>query len=92
MAAVDEELVKLKKDMDQLRGDIMSLTEAFKDLGMEKGRAAMARARSTGASMRDDADAVRARAHKEIEERPITSVLASFGVGFLVGMLLDRRS
>ena len=92
MAAVDEELTKLRKDMEQLRGDIMSLTEAFKDLGVEKGRAAMARAKSTGASVRDDADALKARAHREIEERPITSVLTSFGIGFLVGMLLDRRS
>ncbi|MFU8817259.1 MAG: hypothetical protein ACNA7W_18070 [Pseudomonadales bacterium] len=92
MAAVDEELAKLRKDMEQLRGDIMSLTEAFKDLGAEKGRAAMARAKSTGASVLNDADALKARAHREIEERPIASVLTSFGIGFLVGMLLDRRS
>ena len=92
MASVDEELTKLRKDMDQLRGDIISLTEAFRDLGMEKGRAAMERARQTGAAMRSDADALRARADREIEQRPITSVLTSFGIGFLVGMLLDRRN
>jgi ElaB/YqjD/DUF883 family membrane-anchored ribosome-binding protein len=92
MAGVDEELTKLRKDMDQLRGDILSLTEAFRDLGMEKGRAAMEKAKRTGASMRSDADALLARADKEIEERPLTSVLTSFGIGFLVGMLLDRKS
>jgi ElaB/YqjD/DUF883 family membrane-anchored ribosome-binding protein len=92
MAGVDEELTKLRKDMDQLRGDILALTEAFRDLGMEKGRAAMEKAKRTGASMRSDADALLARADKEIEERPLTSVLTSFGIGFLVGMLLDRKS
>jgi ElaB/YqjD/DUF883 family membrane-anchored ribosome-binding protein len=92
MAGVDEEMTRLRKDLDQLRGDILSLTEAFKDLGMEKGRAAMEKAKRTGASMRSDADALRARADREIEQRPITSVLTSFGIGFLVGMLLDRRS
>jgi ElaB/YqjD/DUF883 family membrane-anchored ribosome-binding protein len=92
MAAVDEELAKLRKDMDQLRGDIVSLTEAFKDLGMERGRAAMEKAKLTGASVLKDADALRARADREIEARPITSVLTSFGIGFLVGMLLDRRN
>jgi len=41
---------------------------------------------------------VRARAEdvyetfgKEVEERPLTSVLTAFGVGFVVGMLLDHR-
>jgi ElaB/YqjD/DUF883 family membrane-anchored ribosome-binding protein len=91
MAAVDEELTKLRKDMDQLRSDIGSLTEAFRELGVEKGREAMARARRAGASVRGDAEALRDRADREIEERPFTSVLMSFGIGFLVGMLLDRR-
>jgi ElaB/YqjD/DUF883 family membrane-anchored ribosome-binding protein len=91
MPGVDEELDKLRRDLEQLRGDILSLTETFKDIGLEKGRAAMDKAKRTGASMRQEADALRSRADRGIEERPITSVLTSFGIGFLVGMLLDRR-
>jgi ElaB/YqjD/DUF883 family membrane-anchored ribosome-binding protein len=91
MAGVDDELEKLRRDLDQLRGDILSLTETFRDIGLEKGRAAMEKAKRTGASVRSEADALRARADRGIEERPITSVLTSFGIGFLVGMLLDRR-
>lgn len=37
------------------------------------------------------ADAWKAKADQEIEEHPLTSVLMSFGIGFLIGMLLDRR-
>lgn len=91
MAGVDEEVAKLRKDMEQLRGDIGSLSEAFKDLGREKGRAAIDRARRTGEAARNEAQAWRERADKEIEENPLTSVLMSFGIGFLIGMLLDRR-
>lgn len=89
--AVDDEVTKLKKDMDQLRTDIGGLTEALKSMGAEKGREAVARAKQSGASMREEAEALRARANSEIEERPLTSVLMSFGIGFLIGMLLDRR-
>jgi ElaB/YqjD/DUF883 family membrane-anchored ribosome-binding protein len=91
MPAVDDELEKLRRDLDQLRGDILSLTETFREIGVEKGRAAVDKAKRTGANMRSEADALRARADRGIEERPITSVLTSFGIGFLVGMLLDRR-
>ena len=91
MASVDEEVVKLRKDMDQLRNDISALTTSFKQLGMQKGREAVARARRTGDALREEAGAWRAKADHEIEQHPLTSVLVSFGVGFLIGMLLDRR-
>ncbi len=91
MASMDDEVAKLRKDMDQLRGDISTLTTSFKELGAQKGRAAIARARRTGDSVREEANAWRAKADHEIEEHPFTSVLVSFGVGFLIGMLLDRR-
>lgn len=91
MASVDEEVAKMRKDMDQLRADIGTLTTSFKELGMQKGRAAVARARRTGDSVREEAEAWRAKADHEIEEHPFTSVLISFGIGFLIGMLLDRR-
>jgi ElaB/YqjD/DUF883 family membrane-anchored ribosome-binding protein len=91
MANVDDEVAKLRKDMDQLRSDISTLTATFKELGVQKGREAVARARKTGDALREEANAWRSRADHEIEQRPFTSVLMSFGIGFLVGMLLDRR-
>ena len=91
MASVDEEVAKLRRDMDQLRTDISALTTSFKEVGVQKGRAAMARARRTGDSLRNEAGAWRAKADHEIEEHPFTAVLMSFGIGFLIGLLLDRR-
>ena len=91
MANVDEEVAKLRGDMDQLRNDIGALTASFKQLGVQKSRAAVARARRTGDALREEAGAWRAKADHEIEQHPFTSVLMSFGIGFLVGMLLDRK-
>jgi ElaB/YqjD/DUF883 family membrane-anchored ribosome-binding protein len=91
MANVDEEVAKLRKDMDQLRHDISTLTTSFKELGVQKGRAAVARAKRTGDALREEAGAWRAKADHEIEQHPFTSVLMSFGIGFLIGILLDRR-
>jgi ElaB/YqjD/DUF883 family membrane-anchored ribosome-binding protein len=91
MASVDEEVAKLRKDMDQIRGDLGTLTEALKAAGVEQGQAAVNRARQAGGQARREADAWKAKADREIEEHPLTSVLMSFGIGFLIGMLLDRR-
>lgn len=91
MADVDAELVKLRKDMDQIGNDLRSLTQALKALGVEQGQAALERARRAGDSARSELDAWRAKADKEIEEHPLGSVLMFFGIGFLIGMLLDRR-
>lgn len=91
MASVDEEVAKLRKDMEQIRSDLGSLADTLKTVGVEQGRAAANRARRAGGNLRKEAEAWRARADKEIEENPLTSVLMSFGIGFLIGMLLDRR-
>lgn len=89
--AVDREVDKLRRDIEQLRGDISSLTSSFKELGVQKGREAVARARRTGDALLEEAEAWRSRADREIEQRPFTSVLVAFGLGFLVGILIDRR-
>jgi ElaB/YqjD/DUF883 family membrane-anchored ribosome-binding protein len=77
--------------MEQLRGDIGALSEAVKEAGREKGRAAINRARRSGEAALGEAQALRERADQEIEAHPLTSVLMSFGIGFLIGMLFDRR-
>jgi hypothetical protein len=91
MAGIDEEVAKLRKDVDQIGSDLRSLTEALKVMGVHQGQAAVNRARQAGDAARAEMDALKARADKEIEEHPLGSVLTSFGLGFLIGTLLDRR-
>jgi ElaB/YqjD/DUF883 family membrane-anchored ribosome-binding protein len=91
MANVDEDVAKLRRDYDELRSDVQSLLNTMKDSGAQRGRDAWDRARRTGESLQEDAEELRHRAETKIGDHPMTSVLSSFGLGFLIGLLLDRR-
>lgn len=92
---VDKELDQLKSDVATLREDMSTLIQTMKQAGMEEGREAydrvQARARQTGEDARRRANEAYGIVGREVEERPLTSILAAFGTGFVVGMLLDRR-
>lgn len=93
---LNRELTQLKSDISTLRQDLGSLVEAMKSAGVEQGRQyyseAYERARRTGESVRVRADEAYSAIGREVEEHPFASVLAAFGTGFVVGMLLDRRT
>lgn len=91
MANVDDEMAKLRSDLDQLRGDMQSLVQAVKDSGVRQTRETLERAQRTGESLTEGVGDIPRRAEKQIGDHPLTSVLSSFGLGFLIGMLLDRR-
>jgi len=91
MASTEHEMDQLRKEIEQLRGDVLKVVDALKDLGTAQGRVAVERARATGRSIKEEAEQLRSEADRHIEERPLTSVLMSFGIGCVIGMLLDRR-
>lgn len=92
---VNRELTQLKSDIANLRHDLGSLVEAMKSAGLEQGKQyygeAYDRAKRAGESIRARADQAYGMIGREVEEHPFASVLAAFGTGFVVGMLLDRR-
>jgi ElaB/YqjD/DUF883 family membrane-anchored ribosome-binding protein len=89
------ELNQLKSDIAGLRGDMASLVKTLKDAGIDEGREAYQRAseraRRAGEAVREQANEAYTVIGREVEEHPLTSVLAAFGTGFVIGMLLDRR-
>lgn len=93
---LNRELTQLKSDISSLRHDLGSLVEAMKSAGLEQGRQyyseASERAKRAGESIRARADEAYGMIGREVEEHPFASVLAAFGTGFVVGMLLDRRA
>lgn len=91
MATANDDLASLRKDVEQLQTDVASLLGSLKSMGIERGREAVGRARQTGEVLRTEAEEMQRRAEREIGARPFTSVLTAFGLGFLIGMLLDRR-
>lgn len=88
---VDDEVAKLRRDFEELRTDVRSLMDTMKDSGAQRGREAWDRARRAGESMQEEVEELRQQAERKIGAYPVTSVLSSFGLGFLIGLFLDRR-
>jgi len=92
---ISNEVKKLKADIADLRDDVASLVNTLKAAGLEQGQQAYEevyeRARQAGESVRVRAEDAYDAFGKEVESRPLTSVLTAFGVGFVVGMVLDHR-
>jgi ElaB/YqjD/DUF883 family membrane-anchored ribosome-binding protein len=96
-----EELDTLKQDLASLRGDLQGMTEAIKGEGAERFEELKDRVRSGV-----DEQAARAeRAYRRtaqrgeravnearecFEERPLMTLFGAFGLGLLIGKLMDR--
>lgn len=88
------EFDSVRDDLTKLSADIASLAQAIKDGAGDTAREQLALARERFDRLTEDA-----REHgqdtidslvEQIEERPLTSVLIAFGVGVILGRLLDR--
>ena len=91
---LETEFDTVKDDLSKLRTDISSLTEAFQSTATDRFRRQW-----TGAQDKFDKISNQARSQgrekledlaEEIEGRPLTSVFVAFGIGILLGRLLDR--
>ncbi len=91
----DKELDQLRSDMADLRKDMAALVKTMKDAGVSEGRhlyeEAAERAKHTRDEARKRAADTYGTLEKEVEERPLTSVLTAFGTGFVMGLILDRK-
>lgn len=102
---LQEELETLKADVAKLRGDVGDLLDVLKSLGAEKWDDTKAslddELEKRRREIRDALAGAKARGERtaqavegEITEHPVSSVMAAFGLGFLIAKLLDagRRS
>ena len=101
---LEEEFDTLKAGLDTLRKEISSLVDAFDAATGEvrtrgrRARAAVGRATARAGEVWDDAanEASRrgregiAAVEQQIEERPFISVLVAFGIGLVIGKLINR--
>ncbi len=92
---VDKELDQLRSDMVDLRKDMASLMKTMKEAGIQQGQQVYEQAAKRAKQTRDEASRFASDTYnaleKEVEDRPLTSVLTAFGTGFVLGLLLDRR-
>lgn len=86
----EKDIQELRDEMSKLRSDFTEISKTLRRISgerVEKGRE----------KLRESAEWSRKRARDslgdfehEIEERPLTSIATAFGVGFILGKLLDR--
>lgn len=89
--ATTKDYATLRDDVDALRKDLANLTEKMRGMSGERFESARAQAREAAQRVRDRGQAAVDEVGHRIEERPLTSVAVAFGVGMLIGRLLDRR-
>ena len=85
---------KLQAEVETLRKDLAEVTKTLKTMAVETGesRAAQAaqRVREVSGQAREQFDHARDVAVDQVRERPLITVAATFGLGLLIGRLLQR--
>jgi len=98
---VEQEFDALKLDFGKLSSDLVRLTEALRDLTGEGAQEYVAKLRSVVSQANEDAQAAAAAlgargregiaaVEHQVRERPLMSILICFGVGLVIGKLIDR--
>lgn len=81
----------LRTEVDNLRKDVQAVTQTIRDLAASETRAAQERVRQRASEVRDKGKEALDSVAPAIAERPFTSVATAFGVGLVIGALLNRR-
>ena len=80
-----------RRDFAALRKDMAALMSSMGDAASTQKQRAYAAAGETAEKLKKRGAAAVHSVEGEIEARPLTSVAVAFGVGFVLGKLLDRR-
>ena len=99
---IDKDLAALREDLGRLREDISSVKSTIAAIGKRSASEAKAAGSARIAELRDEleqlGDNIQARGHdalagveRTVHDRPLTSLLAAFGLGLVLSRFLDRR-
>jgi ElaB/YqjD/DUF883 family membrane-anchored ribosome-binding protein len=93
-AKIDGDLDSVREDLAKLREDVANLATSLKGATSEALHeqidAARARIDRLSGEARQQSRQTLDDLTDKIEERPLASILVAFGVGILIGRLLDR--
>ena len=103
----NKELENIKKDLAELKKDIRGLTSALKDIGQEQveevagtigkkkevllDSLSLAEIKKRLAELTQEGDDALDAVREQVEKYPAGTLLASVGVGVLIGILLGNR-
>jgi ElaB/YqjD/DUF883 family membrane-anchored ribosome-binding protein len=91
---IEQEFDTLKADFSKLSSDLANLTEVLRDLTGQGAQASFDKLRAAAGNGVDAAaahgrDGV-AAVMQQVRERPLASILVCFGLGLVIGKLIDR--
>lgn len=81
----------LRADIDKLRADITELGKTLQTIIAGWGEEAKGAARRSMQTAEERAKESVERIAHQVEEKPIASLATAFGVGILIGLILNRR-
>lgn len=85
-----KDIEALREEVSKLRTDITDIAETLRKLSHDAVADGRDRLRDAAKQQTDKARESLSGVESEIEQRPLTSVAAAFGIGFVLGKLLDR--
>lgn len=81
---------ELQKQLNALREDFASLTNTLKDMSSDYAQHGQARVKDAADKVQQQARDSYGRVQSEVESHPMSSVAIAFGIGLVLGKILDR--
>lgn len=85
-----QELDNLKSELSNIREDLSNLMAALKEEAGSQASRVSEKMKAGYEASRDAGQKAYEKARQTVEDKPLVSVLAAFGIGFLMGKLLLR--
>lgn len=89
-SATDKELQELREEFSALKSELSEIGKTVSQLARTATDEGRDRIRAAADQSREQARQTWGAFEKEVEERPMTSIAAALGIGFILGKLLDR--
>lgn len=86
----EKELEELKKELTNLRKDMSEIGKTVSKFARSATEEGRERVRSAADQSREQARETWGAFEKEVSDRPMTSLAAAMGIGFILGKLLSR--
>lgn len=80
----------LKEELAGLKADVTRLTDIIKKMSRDTAVHGRERAKRGAERAKTQVEETLDAFESEIGERPLISIVAAFGIGFVIGKLLDR--
>ncbi|WP_375056035.1 hypothetical protein [Zobellella sp. DQSA1] len=90
MATAQNNQQELQEQLDALRKDFAELTSILKGMTANYAKEGQENVKATAEQAQQHLKQSLCKAQQEVESHPYTSMAVAFGVGLLLGKLLDR--